>query len=314
MITLEEAINLYLMEDRSDFTNTNYRRVLSRLLKAFGNERTLESIRYADVLKYAASLKEGVIPSTLHNYVQVIKTFFKWCADSDHILKSPCRNLKVRKPHSSTNGGKAIPPDVLVKMLNRVQKKPRNFALLLFMIDTGCRVGGISSLKLSRLDLDEGTAVLEEKGNPNAVVFFGIETANALRQWIARRPNCDHDYVFTNPRKGHQPLNRRGISKLISKLAFRVSKEHYTAHGIRHAVANAWAQKGMLATETQHKLGHASAKTTIDHYYPEAKDAVKHLSRKHSLLALGEQKVIDSMIKNRDGKIIHVEFGKRKYG
>lgn len=313
MITLEEAIDLYLMEDRSNFTNANYRRVLSRMLKGLGSERVLESIRHTDLLKYTATFKGHVIPSTLHSYVQVIKTFFKWCVDADHVIKNPCRNLKVRKPRGSGES-RAIPPDVLLAMVNRMQKKPRNYALLLFMIDTGCRVGGASSLRLSRLNLDEGMAVLEEKGNPEAVVFFGSETANALRQWIAQRPICDHDYVFTNPRKGNHPLNRRGISKLISKLAFKVSKKHYTAHGIRHAVANAWAQKGMLATETQHKLGHASAKTTIDHYYPEAKEAVKHLSRKHALLALGDRDVIDAVIKTRDGKILRVEFGKRKYG
>lgn len=304
-MTLEEAISIYLKITRSKFTNDSYRRALLPMKKVLGADRPLKTLTYTDLLTYTSEMNADnhLEPSSYRLYVQVIKTFFKWCADSDHMDRNPTRNIKLPKARKSSKN-RAIPPGDLRKMVEYSRRSARNYALMLFLIDTGCRVGGASSLRLSQLDLDEGMAVLEEKANPQMVVYFGERTAEALRQWLAVRPQSKHEYVFTRTKKSDRRLGRRGISIVVGRISERSCGVRYTGHQIRHAVASAWAYAGMLATETQCKLGHSSATITLDNYYPKAEDAVKQLSRKFALLALEDTNKGEPSIKARTGRLI----------
>lgn len=287
MLPIKRLIDLYLQIDRSPFTNRSYAAILTRLADHLGSERDIHAITYADLLTYLGGFKD-IKPSTLARYTAVIRNFFRWCNEQGFLEHSPAAGLRVRFPAKDRTKSRAVPPGDLQKLLDLVRGDVRDYALILFMADTGCRVGGAASLQISQLDLIENCAVLVEKGSKRHRVWFGDETAAALRAWLKVRPVVDHDYVFTTTGE-HRPLKRESITILVRRAALKACGKVYSPHQIRHAVGHGLAHKGISPKTVQRKLGHSNIKTTLDFYYPDSDEEVKVTSREHSLASLGDR-------------------------
>lgn len=178
-------------------------------------------------------------------------------------------------------------------MIDAARYDPRDHAIILFLADTGCRVGGIASLTLDNLNLDDGSAWLLEKGSQWRQVWFGEETAQALRRWIDLRPPCDHRSVFTTSAgRGARPLHRRCFAETVHKLSRKAGTSRlYGPHAIRHAVGHALSQV-FEPSVVQRKLGHVDASTTINFYFRRDDDYIADISRRHALIAARGSKIL----------------------
>ncbi len=68
-------------------------------------------------------------------------------------------------------------------MIKEAEVSPRDYALALFLADTGCRVAGVVGLKFGDLDLEHGTAEVFEKGrggNKKARLVFFVKRLGEL--------------------------------------------------------------------------------------------------------------------------------------
>jgi integrase len=95
----------------------------------------------------------------------------------------------------------------------------RDRALLLFLADTGCRVGGLVGLTLSDLKVRRRWALVTEKFDKSRLVFFPEVTAEALRDWLRVRLEWDigGDWVFLSHHGGGQ-LTVYGVNQLMGQL------------------------------------------------------------------------------------------------
>lgn len=287
MPTLSDCLRTFLLEDRSPATHRNYKNVLDKLVKAIGPGRDITLVTYADLLDYISRIKPSLKRSSQVQYVQVIKAFFSWCAAHEYIKTSPAQKLVIRRPRKDRGVIRAMPAEVLKGMIDLCKYEPRNLAIILFMADTGCRVGGAASLTLENLDLVNLTAVLVEKGGREVPVYFGEETAGALRNWIKHRPaGLKHGYVFTTNGEG-RALRASTITDMIRKRSKTVCGQEYGPHSIRHLVGNTWAHLEPLSV-TQRKLNHEDPESTLI-YYPDSDELIQKESLQHSLAALKSQ-------------------------
>lgn len=284
---LSEALTTYLKIDRQPATNQQYSYVLNRLVTAIGPQRTIRLVTYEDLLDYLATLKrEGKKESTLVGYTSIIKAFFTWCVQRRYIKRSPAADIKRGRLKGRAP---VVPPSELRQMVELARlTSPRNFAIMLFLADTGIRVGGLVSLTLDNLDLADLSAWVTEKGGEAAQVFFGEQTADALRAWLRLRPAVKHAYVWTGRAPLYLPLSERGVLFLVQRLAARSgASQLWTPHCIRRAVGHAYAKRRIAPTVTQQKLNHASVDMTLKHYYP-VKDTtyLREISKQYALIAL----------------------------
>lgn len=301
MPTLREAMTSFLQIDRSPATNRNYRRILTRLILAIGPERDITLVRPSDLTDYFHRLlhHRRLKRSTLVAYCQVIRTFFFWCYEEGYIPRSPARSLIVRNVPASPSTRRGIPPADLKRMIECARwTNARDYALILFILDTACRAGGAASLTLDNLHLDSYSASLLEKGGEWVQVFYGEQTAEALRAWLTVRPACKHNRVFTLVKGDPRPLSERSISEAITRLAikagaYRADGKPYKAHALRHSTAEALVKQGVQPYVVQRKLNHASLTTTLDNYYPKGDDYVAQISRLHALAALEDAEEAD---------------------
>lgn len=286
MPTLKEAVETFCLIDRSPYTIRNYRHVLTRMVAALGTMHDLAAITDEQLLTYAQHLQQsGLKRSSLNQHILVMKTFFNWALKRRHLEVSPAAILAVRPSDEPPDKSRAMPAHVLAAMIEQMRYHPRNHALLLFMADSGCRVGGIASLTLDRLNLDDRSALLLEKGSRWHRAYFGETTAEALHLWLKVRPEVDTSAVFVSIRGG--ALDKSAITDLIRRLSRKVTRGEaaYGPHSIRHAVGHAMANAGVPVTITARKLGHDPA-IAWKYYYPKHDEAVRDASDQHSLAAL----------------------------
>lgn len=299
MPSLSESLETFLKVDRSTHTNRNYRRILTTMAAAVGPDRDVRLVSYADMLDYTSKLQPTLAPSSFSAYLLVFKSFFSWAAHNRLIDAAPTANIFARNPPRDPLEVRSIPLEHLAEMRKYAYPNPRNYALLLFLIATAARVGGAATLRLSRLNLDEGEASLLEKGRQYVMVFFDEETAAALRRWIAVRPKADHDYVWTHKHKPDR-LEVAGLTDVIQAVSLKSCGVKYGPHRLRHLAAEAMEAAGYTPYDIQYKLNHANSRTTEDHYLTNRHPSVKQITRKMALGSLGSSQ----LPKPADGKII----------
>lgn len=280
---LIEALERFLNTNYTEQTRDTYAKFLRRFVAAIGPERPLELISSDDIdayvgemhrvkIKYAdhtrrPPVKEPLSASTIYNRVKMIKTFFTWCVERQFLTKSPAAHLKNSRPVLPIKRKKAATNKELETVLAACRFKPRDRALVLLLAESGCRAGEASTLRISDLDLVDFTAYVVGKGNIERQIYFFEDTAEALREWLAKRPETNHDYVFTSTRGEHNRLSPRAISEVIRRLCATTElPRKLGSHSLRHRVGLTMGREGVPPRVTQHYLGHSSIRTTLEYY------------------------------------------------
>ena len=147
----------------------------------------------------------------------------------------------------------------------------RDYALLLFLYNTGARASEASHLRIEDLDLASPAAMLHGKGRRVRQCPLWKLTAATLRRLVANRAASQE--VFVN-RYG-QPLTRYGIHTLVKRHARRAAltaptlrTKRVSPHTIRHATAMGLLRSGVDINTIRIWLGHVSLQTT--HIYAES--------------------------------------------
>jgi integrase/recombinase XerC len=137
----------------------------------------------------------------------------------------------------------------------------RDRALILTLATTGLRRAEAARMKLSDVDFEQGQAVIIGKGNKQAVIYFTPETLQAVRDYIAARPNQDAGsplFMRHDKAKGADPdkhITPQAVAHVIHQRAREVlGYDHpkITPHSLRHYfVSKIWSQSHdlMLAKE-----------------------------------------------------------------
>ncbi|QPC80621.1 tyrosine-type recombinase/integrase [Phototrophicus methaneseepsis] len=220
----------------------------------------VDAISYEDLVRFLGYCKQGrgVQARTLKAYTGYLRSFFGWCEAVGYIDRSPARALTSPKYIEPPKTVLGVPVAHLRQMLDFTeQASPRNYAILLFMMVTGCRVSATSNLLCGNLDLQQGSALVFEKGQRWVTYEFDELTAGALSNWLVQRPNAKHDYVWTGPGPKYVQFRATGIRKMLSDLCVRLRLPHYTPHQLRHSVgeiiANHDHSELAVATALNHK-------------------------------------------------------------
>jgi len=147
----------------------------------------------------------------------------------------------------------------------------RDYALLLFLYNTGARADEAARLNIGSLQLGTSPSVrILGKGNKWRVCPLWTVTVAALRPLVADR--AADDTVFRG-RTG-QPMTRFGVHRLVTTYAGAVSKrmvsmrgKRVSPHTVRHTTAVHLLRAGVDINTIRAWLGHVSLDTT--HVYAE---------------------------------------------
>lgn len=273
---LSEAAEVFFtsMETvRADTTIAWYQKRIYPLI-SFLNDPDIDQIDLFALERFRKSLnrpskangrKGKISVHTIHGYVRAIKRFFNYLKQRKLVTENPAEELE--KPRLPKQPRKGISPQDAKAMLNAAASDPRDYAILLFMRDTGCRAGGVYNLLTDNLDILHNKAVITEKGDKTRTVFYTPETAFALMYYSSIRENpYNEEYYFLNE-NSHTQLTYNCLYKIFQRLARTAKiKTKFSPHQWRHAAVRSWLIAGMNLKTASEIAGHSSEKVTGDIY------------------------------------------------
>ena len=162
--------------------------------------------------------------------------------------------------------------DALLNAPDRTTEQgQRDYAILLFLYNTGARCDEVAQLTLGDLEMPHAQADLSivrirGKGNKLRRCPLWKQTALELNKLISGRTDLS-GHVFLN--RCHQPLTRFGIHTMVKRHARKVmlqlpllKKKRVSPHTIRHTTATHLLQAGVDINTIRAWLGHVSINTT----------------------------------------------------
>lgn len=153
----------------------------------------------------------------------------------------------------------------------------RDYALLLFLLNTGARASEVAQARISDLDLGAGTGVdrpwvlIHGKGAKERHCPLWKRTVEELRLLVNGRNSDKH--IFVN--RSGDPITRFGVRGVVKRYASVATKtvpsltrKRVSTHTIRHTAAMHLLREGVDINTIRAWLGHESLSTT--NVYAEA--------------------------------------------
>ena len=141
----------------------------------------------------------------------------------------------------------------------------RDYAMLLFLYNSGARASEAAKLTIADLDWHTQCVHINGKGNKQRICPLWKETMELLRQMTGQRSLAEH--VFIN--KNGLPLTRFGIHTLVKRNGEKaavtqpsLSTKQISPHVIRHTTATHLLRAGVDINTIRAWLGHVSINTT----------------------------------------------------
>ena len=255
----------YLMLERRMSPNTvaSYCHDVEAFLESTGLEPV--SVQTSDIEDYLGSIKVSKRSSA--RLLSALRNFFDWCVQEGEIKYNPCDNV------DSPKLGKYLPAvlsvDEVSAIMDSVDLKSatgkRDRAILEVLYGCGLRVSEAATLRISRIDFEEGFVNVIGKGDKQRLVPLGEMAADAVRAYLPERPvpaaRPYEDILFLN--RFGKPLSRISIFNMVKKQAMiaGIHKE-ISPHTFRHSFATHLIENGADLRIVQEMLGHESILTT----------------------------------------------------
>ena len=274
---LKQAINLFLGRYKPT-TREAYHFILIPMQDYLGPARPVLDLRPEHVIEYYNHLvASAYAPATKNKAIKGIKTFFNWLVSIESIEKSPAKTLKRLKREKYVSRDKAMSEDEFTRLLTYLQFKPRDYALILFLADTGSRALSAAYLTLDTLSLQTKTARVIKKGGDYYPVAFETACAQAIAYWLHQRPPAAGVYVFSRSAVAVKPAN---ISQIIRRACLKVGIRSLGSHSLRHRKGHQFSDAGTSPSIAAVGMGHASPQTTLENYYPHDWETAERELRK----------------------------------
>ena len=255
----------YLMLERRMSPNTvaSYCHDVEAFLESTGLDPV--AVQTPDIEDYLGSIKVSKRSSA--RLLSAFRNFFDWCVQEGEIKYNPCDNV------DSPKLGKYLPAvlsvDEVSAIMDSVDLKSatgkRDRAILEVLYGCGLRVSEAATLRISRIDFEEGFVDVIGKGDKQRLVPLGEMAADAVKAYLPERPvpaaRPYEDILFLN--RFGKLLSRISIFNMVKKQAMiaGIHKE-ISPHTFRHSFATHLIENGADLRIVQEMLGHESILTT----------------------------------------------------
>jgi len=234
-----------------------------------------KSITPIDLREYKRYLLEdkGFKPATVNRRLASISAFCRWAQEQGLADGNPCDEISIVpevRPAPKWLGKRE--QYALIRAVQKVNR-PRDEALITLMLHTGLRVSEVSALRIGDISISprKGEIIVRGgKGEKFRTLPLNSKARNALKAYLALRPEVDHDYLFVG-QKG-QRLRSPGIFYLVKKYGYDARIEDISPHTLRHTFGKNLVDAGVPLDRVATLLGHRNLNTTRIYTVPSQAD------------------------------------------
>lgn len=281
----KEYLNSCIVRNES-VKNTTYRTYSNSMKQFIEYLKKYEKNKYLlskDTLKSTVSILEKYIrhcrevkgnnARTINNKITAISSFYIWAVKRDLIATHPFRDkldrLKVtdveNRRKSYYLSSKEI-VEIQVKMKLSEKYDLQDQIIFNLIIDTGCRISALQSIKLKNIDLENGiiTGIVEKE---QKIVEFAIfeETIGLIKEWLKCRKNSA-EYLFVTKYRGiFKQMSKSTIRDRVRKIGKLVEIDNLYPHSLRKTSINLLAEVGGIDLASEF-ANHSGIDVTKKHY------------------------------------------------
>lgn len=277
-------------QDRSPLTVRGYLADLRAFACWFeqsnGKALGVEEITPADVREYRAYLQtvRRAGSATVRRHLMALRQFCRWALETGRIERDPTAQLKLPRDEKLAPGWLTKQQQYrLVREAERAMSAAdtpkrkmlavRDWALLVFLLNTGLRIAEVCTLTAEDVQMGERSgwvSVRGGKGSKSRKVPLNAEARKALRVWLDERERGDADSLFD--------LTPSGAYRRLAELGRRAGVEVHP-HALRHTLAKNLVDAGVGLHEVAALLGHSNLNTTRIYTAPSARDLERALMK-----------------------------------
>jgi len=235
-----------------------------------------------DYLDYVATSR-GNSNVTRARKLAAIKSFFNYLVENEELEVNPAAS--IRSPRIPEKEPEYLTEEECIRLLETIARKgklrvrERDMAIAVLFLHTGLRVSELTNLKLVNADLGRSQIKIIRKGNKEQYLHLNGETAGALVNYLANRPQAQNGRFFVKTNGNN--LSRSyvyGIVRRYLKLA-SIDKGKRGPHILRHTFCTRLHQKGVAPFTIKDLAGHKSLNTTMRYIRIENKEQAEAIDR-----------------------------------
>ena len=266
--------------------NTTYRTYMNSMKLFIEYLKKYEGDRYLlnkNTLKSTVSIMEKYIrhcreklsnnARTINSKITAISSFYIWAVKRDLVEVHPFRDkldrLKVtdvekRRKSYYLSSKEIVEIQVKMKLSEKYDLQDR--IIFNLIIDTGCRISALHSIKMSNLDLENGiiNGIVEKEQKIVEFVIFE-NTLNLIKEWLkCRKGNIE--YLFVTKYNGvFKQMSKSTIRDRVRKIGKLVGIDNLYPHTLRKTSINLLAEVGGIELASEF-ANHNGVDVTKKHY------------------------------------------------
>lgn len=216
-------------------------------------------------------------PASVHAAARSIRAFLNFCHAEEMMPSNPMTRVKM--PKVKVENLPAFADEEIRKLLGAT-KTQRDKALLLCLLDTGCRANEFLAWNVGDVNLPVGTIrVRQTKNGKERTVFLGVRARRELMKLYGGQSLSPDEPVWRNLYSGER-LQYDGLKTLLRDLGDATGVKPCSAHRFRRTFALMSLRNGMNIYALQRIMGHSDL-TILQRYLALVDDDLQTAHQHH---------------------------------
>lgn len=289
----DEFLELYAKQNKRSWARDE---ISLKNLKRFFSGKTLQEIgpeqverfkaqrKTEYVIRYKATKKTQISPTTINRELACLKTLFSKAVEWGRIEKNTVQAVKKFKEDNARE--RILTAEEARRLIEAAAASIR--PILVIALNTGMRKNEILSLKWANVDFLRGYILIEhsKSGKARKVPMNGAVSSALMGLPHVKEKGDEVEFVFYNPEtKGHVKDIKTGFRAACRRAKADPEDKKdpgivgLRLHDLRHTAATWMIQTGVDIVTVSKILGHASIQMTMRYAHPTPENMKRAVER-----------------------------------
>lgn len=218
----------------------------------------VNEVKKEDIEAFLAKMnKDGYTPKSVSRKINSTRTFYRFLKINEYVTDDP--SLLIAHPKYQLAPPRILTPTEYRALRDAARNDLRMSAIIELLLQTGIRIGELTSLKLSDIQKDSLHVPALEK-HSERIVPLNKRAEEALKKYLDVRPKATEDHLFIT--KSGKPFLIRNIRTSVERY-FRLAEiKKAKVNDLRHTFVAHHLKHGASLVLLSKMLGHKRISTT----------------------------------------------------